>query len=64
MSEMIKFLHCADLHLDSPFKGLSSLPERLFQRLFDSTFVSFKRLIDLAISEEVDFVIIAGDLYD
>ncbi|MGM0805915.1 MAG: metallophosphoesterase family protein [Bacillota bacterium] len=61
---MIKFLHCADLHLDSPFKGLSSLPERLFQRLFDSTFVSFKRLIDLAISEEVDFVVIAGDLYD
>jgi DNA repair protein SbcD/Mre11 len=64
MSEMIKFLHCADLHLDSPFKGLSSLPEGLFQRLFDSTFVSFKRLIDLAISEEVDFVVIAGDLYD
>lgn len=64
MSEMIKFLHCADLHLDSPFKGLSSLPNGLFQRLSDSTFVSFKRLIDLAISEEVDFVVIAGDLYD
>lgn len=64
MSEMIKFLHCADLHLDSPFKGLSSLPEGLFQRLSNSTFVSFKRLIELAISEEVDFVVIAGDLYD
>lgn len=64
MSEMIKFLHCADLHLDSPFKGLSSLPEGLFQRLSESTFLSFKRLIDLAISEKVDFVVIAGDLYD
>ncbi len=64
MSEMIKFLHCADLHLDSPFKGLSSLPEGLFQRLSESAFLSFKRLIDLAISEKVDFVIIAGDLYD
>lgn len=64
MSEMIKFLHCADLHLDSPFKGLSSLEEGLFQRLFESTFLSFKRLIDIAISEEADFVIIAGDLYD
>ncbi|MFG6496728.1 DNA repair exonuclease [Fictibacillus sp. UD] len=61
---MIKFLHCADLHLDSPFKGLSSLPEGLFQRLSESTFLSFKRLIDLAITEKVDFVVIAGDLYD
>jgi DNA repair protein SbcD/Mre11 len=64
MSEMIKFLHCADLHLDSPFKGLSSLPEVMLERLFESTFLSFKRLIDIAIKEEVDFVIIAGDLYD
>lgn len=61
---MIKFLHCADLHLDSPFKGLSSLPEGLFQRLSESTFLSFKRLIDLAMTEKVDFVVIAGDLYD
>jgi DNA repair protein SbcD/Mre11 len=64
MSEMIKFLHCADLHLDSPFKGLSSLPEGLLERLSESTFVSFERLVDLAIGEKVDFVIIAGDLYD
>jgi DNA repair protein SbcD/Mre11 len=64
MSEMIKFLHCADLHLDSPFKGLSSLPEAMLKRLFESTFLSFNRLVDIAIQEEVDFVIIAGDLYD
>ena len=64
MGEMIKFLHCADLHLDSPFKGLSSLPEGLFKRLSESAFLSFRRLIDIAISEKVDFVIIAGDLYD
>ncbi|ANX11075.1 hypothetical protein ABE41_003590 [Fictibacillus arsenicus] len=61
---MIKFLHCADLHLDSPFKGLSSLPEAMLKRLFESTFLSFNRLVDIAIQEEVDFVIIAGDLYD
>jgi DNA repair protein SbcD/Mre11 len=64
MSEMIKFLHCADLHLDSPFKGLSSLPEAMLKRLFESTFLSFNRLVDIAIQEKVDFVIIAGDLYD
>ncbi|WNB91458.1 DNA repair exonuclease [Bacillus sp. NEB1478] len=61
---MIKFLHCADLHLDSPFKGLSTLPDEFFKRLFESTFLSFKRLIDIAIAEKVDFVIIAGDLFD
>jgi DNA repair exonuclease SbcCD nuclease subunit len=64
MSKMIKFLHCADLHLDSPFKGLAGLPEELFKRLFESTFLSFKRLIDIAIAEKVDFMIIAGDLFD
>jgi DNA repair protein SbcD/Mre11 len=64
MVDMIKFLHCADLHLDSPFKGLSTLPEGLFKRLFESTFISFERLVNAAISEQVDFVIIAGDLYD
>jgi DNA repair protein SbcD/Mre11 len=64
MGDMIKFMHCADLHLDSPFKGLARLPEGLFKRLFESTFLSFERLVRIAVSEQVDFVIIAGDLYD
>ncbi|MCD7034846.1 metallophosphoesterase [Metabacillus sp. GX 13764] len=60
----IKFLHAADLHLDSPFKGLSQLPASVFQRLKNSTFEAFSNLAELAIKEQVDFVLLAGDLYD
>ncbi|WP_456271921.1 metallophosphoesterase family protein [Bacillus sp. AK031] len=60
----ITFIHTADLHLDSPFKGLKHLPEELFQRVRNSTFLSFERIVDKALELRVDFVIISGDLYD
>ncbi|EHO45864.1 metallophosphoesterase family protein [Lentilactobacillus kisonensis] len=62
----MKFIHAADLHLDSPFLGLhnDSLPQPLWERIRKSTFESFQKLTDDAISEKVDFVLIAGDLFD
>ncbi|NCU16532.1 metallophosphoesterase family protein [Pallidibacillus pasinlerensis] len=60
----IKFLHCADLHLDSPFVGLSTLPATVYEKVKNATFASFTKIIDLAIEEKVDFIIIAGDIYD
>lgn len=60
----LTFLHTADLHLDSPFIGLKNLPNSIFTRLRESTFTSFQRIIDIAIEKNVDFIIIAGDLYD
>ncbi|EDL63482.1 metallophosphoesterase family protein [Bacillus sp. SG-1] len=63
MSE-VRFIHTADLHLDSPFKGLKHLPEELFQRVKNSTFQSLERIVDKAIALKVDFVLMAGDLYD
>ncbi|MDX8361237.1 DNA repair exonuclease [Cytobacillus sp. IB215316] len=62
--EQIKFLHAADLHLDSPFVGLKKLPTQIFQRVMDSTFIALTNLVDIAIKEQVDFVILAGDIYD
>jgi len=64
MAEKIKFIHSADLHLDSPFKGMSTLPDALYQELKSSTFVALDNLVQLAISEQVDFVLIVGDLFD
>lgn len=64
MMKEITFIHAADLHLDSPFKGLRKLPEELLKQIKDSTFESFQRLIDEAITREVDFVLFSGDLYD
>ena len=60
----ISFIHCADLHLDSPFVGLSSLPKSLYKLVQNSTFQSFSKIVDAAIEKKVDFMIIAGDLYD
>ncbi|WNR43083.1 metallophosphoesterase family protein [Paenibacillus roseipurpureus] len=60
----LRFIHAADLHLDSPFKGMSALPERVRQTVRESTFEALKDLAALAIREQVDFVLISGDVYD
>ncbi|GHP12940.1 hypothetical protein YK48G_03650 [Lentilactobacillus fungorum] len=62
----MKFIHAADLHLDSPFLGLhnDSLPPQLWEIIRDSTFKSFKKIVDDAISQQVDFVLLSGDLFD
>lgn len=60
----MKFLHAADIHLDSPLTGLSSrgtVPAHVTEHC---TRRAFANLIDLAITRDVAFVIIAGDLYD
>ena len=62
--KQITFIHAADLHLDSPMIGLSHLPKEIFERLKESTFVALKKLVDEAINHQVDFVILAGDLFD
>lgn len=63
MSE-VKFIHTADLHLDTPFKGLSSWNSELSKKLKDATFRSFKTIIDQCIGRKVDFLIISGDVFD
>lgn len=61
---MARFIHAADLHLDSPFSGLMGLPEQLWTKIHQSTFQALHRLVDGAIQEQVDFVLLAGDIYD
>ncbi|WP_423801448.1 metallophosphoesterase family protein [Neobacillus sp. SAB-20_R2A] len=60
----LSFLHAADLHMDSPMVGLKHLPAAIFSRVKESTFTSLKILTETAIERQVDFVIIAGDLFD
>lgn len=60
----IRFIHAADLHLDSPFQGLKAIPKSLFNRVKESTFDALERLVNHAINENVDFIILAGDLFD
>ncbi|MFB4167075.1 exonuclease SbcCD subunit D [Virgibacillus sp. JSM 102003] len=62
--EQISFIHAADLHLDSPFKGLAHIPEHIFKKVRNSTFDALDRLVQTAIDKKVDFVLIVGDLFD
>ena len=63
MSE-IRFIHTADLHLDSPFKGLSGLPAEHLRTVRASTFSAFTNLIRHAVESKPDFLLIVGDVYD
>ncbi len=60
----VKFIHAADLHLDTPFRGLSTWNADLAKRLRDATFQSYRRIIDLCIRHRVDFLLISGDIFD
>ena len=59
-----RFVHTSDLHIDSPFKGLMRYEPRIAQRLKDATYEAYTNLIDLCISQNAAFVVIAGDVYD
>ncbi len=61
---MFRFLHAADLHLDSPLRGLESYPDAPVEQIRGATRRALENLVDLAIEEQVAFVLIAGDLYD
>lgn len=60
----MKFIHTADIHLDSPLHGLSAYPDAPIEQLRNASREAFRQLIDRAIEEEVAFLIISGDLYD
>jgi exonuclease SbcD len=60
----MKFVHAADIHLDSPLHGLSAYPDAPAAQLRNATREAFSALVTRAIDEAVDFVVIAGDLYD
>ena len=59
-----RFIHCSDLHIDSPFKGLTSQAPSLASALRESTFKAFQKIARLALQEKVDAVLIAGDVFD
>ncbi|MGY3777253.1 metallophosphoesterase family protein [Isobaculum melis] len=61
---MIRMLHAGDLHLDSPFTSLKYFPENLWTQVYESTFDSFHQIVQLAITQQVDVVILTGDIYD
>jgi DNA repair protein SbcD/Mre11 len=61
---VLKFLHAADIHLDSPLRGLERYEGAPVEEIRGATRRAFENLVDLAVSEKVAFLLLAGDLYD
>lgn len=59
-----RFIHAADLHLGSPFQGLAMKDAAVADAFAAASRNAFTRLVALAIERKVDFVVIAGDVYD
>ncbi|WP_440982750.1 metallophosphoesterase family protein [Shinella sumterensis] len=59
-----RFIHTADLHLDSPLTSLALRSAELGDLVRGATRKALERIVDLALGETVDAVVIAGDLYD
>lgn len=60
----LKFIHAADIHLDSPLQSLILRDEAQIKRMRRACRETFEKLIDFAIEQQVAFVLLAGDLYD
>ncbi|HQS46580.1 MAG TPA: metallophosphoesterase, partial [Xanthobacteraceae bacterium] len=59
-----RFIHAADIHLDSPLRSLALRDPELAALIGTATRRAFTRIIDLCLEEQVDALVLAGDLYD
>lgn len=59
-----KFIHTADIHLDSPLRSLALRNNDLAELIGDATRQTLVTIVDVCIDEQVDALIVAGDLYD
>jgi len=64
MSKPFRFVHSADLHLDSPLKSLARRDADLASFVAKATREALNRTIDLCLTEQVDALLLAGDIYD
>ena len=59
-----KILHAADIHLDSPLQKLDRYDHAPYERIRGASRVALQNMVQFAIDQEVDLVVLAGDLYD
>jgi DNA repair protein SbcD/Mre11 len=59
-----RFIHSADIHLDSPLKSLAIRNEKLFDLIGGATRKAFVNIVETCLTEQVDALILAGDIYD
>ncbi|HNR50082.1 MAG TPA: metallophosphoesterase, partial [Deltaproteobacteria bacterium] len=61
---MFRFIHAADIHLDSPLKGLARYEGAPVNEIREASRRALKNLVQLALDEEAGFVILSGDIFD
>ena len=61
---MFRFVHAADLHLDSPFKGITGTAGTVAETLRAASFQAFDALLNLCRTQNAAFLLVAGDVYD
>ena len=64
MTQPFSFLHCADVHLGAPFRGLTNVSPELGAHLREAPAAAFTRLVTAAVERQVAAFIVAGDLFD
>lgn len=63
MAKSLRFIHCGDLHLGSPFRDIASIDERWQRIVGNATMRAFQKVVQLAIDKQVHAVLISGDVY-
>jgi exonuclease SbcD len=61
---MFTFLHAADIHLDSQLQGLENYEGAPVDAIRRASRDALENLVDLGLAQAVQFVVLAGDLYD
>ncbi|MCO6456358.1 MAG: hypothetical protein J5I93_13750 [Pirellulaceae bacterium] len=63
-SDQVRFIHASDFQLERPLRGLPQVPDELRDRLVDAPRLAAQRVFEAALLEEVDFVVLAGNIID
>lgn len=64
MTSKVRFIHAADMHIGAPTRGFGALDGQWAEQLINAIPEAYDRLIETAISRKVDFVVLAGDIFD
>jgi DNA repair exonuclease SbcCD nuclease subunit len=64
MSDAFRFLHASDFHLEQPLYGVTEIPDDWKHLFVDAPLQAARKVFETAIKEEVDFVVLSGDLID
>lgn len=65
--DIVRYIHAADLHLDTPFQGLAreaAQSGHLSRIMQDATFTALERLFRFCEEKRPDFLVLAGDIYN